>query len=33
VMDGSVLTPSLLMEEGVLFNGKVEMNRAKCQKT
>jgi len=23
VMDGAVLTPSLLMEEGVLFNGKI----------
>ena len=33
VMDGAVLTPSLLMEEGVLFNGKVEMNRAKGQET
>lgn len=26
VIDGSVLTPSLLMEEGVTFNGTIEMN-------
>lgn len=25
VMDGSVFTPSLLMEEGVTFNGTIEM--------
>ena len=27
VMDGSVTTPSLSMEEGVLFNGNLDMKR------
>ena len=26
IIDGSILTPSLLMEEGVTFNGTLEMN-------
>ena len=26
IIDGSVVTPSLLMEEGVTFNGTIEMN-------
>lgn len=28
VMEGAVQTPSLLMEEGVLFNGTIEMRKA-----
>lgn len=28
IMDGSVFTPSLLVEEGVQFNGTLEMNKS-----
>ncbi len=31
VLDGSILTPSLFMEEGVTFNGTIEMPASKPQ--
>jgi len=31
VMDGAIFTPSLLMEEGVQFNGTLEMNKPASQ--
>lgn len=33
VIDGSVLTPSLLMEEGVTFNGTIEMESSPSRPT
>ena len=33
VLDGSVKTPSLLMEQGVLFNGTCEMGKSKHAET
>ena len=33
VVDGSVQTPSLLMEEGVIFNGTLEMNSSPISTT